>query len=225
LAHLTAVPALIETARAVGGRLPLLSLHNARLSIGCRALGIPFPGPLEVPERVVDGIVRFEVSVGGVKTTLRSPSLSPGIPRSPNPADPIRLILSDVAHRPYRHKTTDRGQFDDVLARARLREADDGLMLTLDGHVAECAIWSVFWWEGERLICPPLELGILPGVARARLSQLVPLEERRVGPLALAGRPIFVANAARGVVEVGSFNDRSVPADPRTGELAGRFWG
>lgn len=221
----TARPALIETARVVSGRLPLLSLHNARLSISCRALGIPFPGPLVVPEGVVDGIVRFEVSADGVKTTMRSQSPNPAIPESPSPADPIRLILSDVTHHPYPHKTTDRGQFDDALARARRREADDGLMVTLDGRVAECAVWSVFWWEEERLICPPLELGILPGVARARLSQLVPLEERRVGPLALAGRPIFVANAARGVVEVGSFNDRDVPADPRTAEVARRFWG
>ena len=217
--RLTGSPALIETARIVSGRLPLLSLHNARLSISCRALGVPFPGPLEVPVGVGDGIVRFEVSAGGVDVSLRPP-----IPQFRNPA-PIKLVLSDVAHRPYSHKTTDRGQFDDALARARRQGADDGLMRTLDGHVAECAIWSVFWWEGEGLMCPSLEIGVLPGVARARLSQLVPLEERRVGPVALAGRALFVANAARGVVGVGSLNDRDVPEDPRTAELMGRFWG
>jgi para-aminobenzoate synthetase/4-amino-4-deoxychorismate lyase len=216
---------LLETCRIVDGRLPLKSLHDARLSISCRALGIPFPGPLAVPEGVVDGIVRFEVSADGVETTVRSQSSNAGMPESPNPSDPITLVLSDVAHRPYPHKTTDRGQFDDALARARRRDADDGLMVTLDGHVAECAIWSVFWWEGEGVACPSLEVGVLPGVARARLSQLVPLEECRVGPLALAGRPMFVANAARGVVAVGSLNDRDVPADRRTGQLAGRFWG
>ena len=225
--RLTASPALIETARIVNGRLPLLALHNARLIISCRALGIPFPGPLAAPEGVTDGIGRFAVSAGGVEVSLRSPipqSRNPAIPQSRNPP-PIKLILSDVAHRPYPHKTTDRGHFDDALARARRRDADDGLMLSLDGHVAECAIWSVFWWEEERLLCPPLDIGILPGVARARLSQLAPLEERRVGPVALAGRPLFVANAARGVVAVGSLNEREVPADPRTGELAAGFWG
>ncbi len=224
--RLTARAALIETARVISGRLPLLSLHNARLTISCRALGIPFPGPLEVPEGVVDGIVRFEVSADGVETTMRSQFPNPEIPQSRNRGEPIRLVLSDVAYRPYPHKTTDRGQFDDALARARRRDADDGLMVTLDGHVAECAIWSVFWWEEtDRLMCPPLEIGILPGVARARLSQLVPLEGRRVEPLALAGRPMFVANAARGVVVVASLNGRAVPEDPRTEELAGGFWG
>ena len=74
-------------------------------------------------------------------------------------------------------------------------------------------------------MCPSLEIGVLPGVARARLSQLVPLEESRVGPVALVGRAMFVANAARGVVAVGSLNDRDVPDDPRTAELMGRFWG
>ncbi len=230
--HLSASPpdrptALIETCRVIKGRLPLKPLHDGRLSISCRALGIPFPGPLEVPEGVLNGIVRFEVSPGGVEPSLRPPIpqfWNPGISESRNPI-PIKLILSDVAHRPYPHKTTDRGQFDDALARARRQGADDGLMRTLDGHVAECAIWSVFWWEGERLMCPSLEVGILPGVARARLSQLVPLEECRVGPVALAGLPMFVANAARGVVAVRSLNDRDVPDDPRTAELAGRFWG
>ena len=219
--------ALVETCRLLNGRLPLKSLHDARLSIRCRALGIPFPGPLEVPDGVTDGIVRFEVSPGGIDVSLRSPipqSRNPGMPESRNPT-PIKLVLSDVTHRPYPHKTTDRSQFDDALARARRRDADDGLMLTLDGHVAECSIWSVFWWEGERLLCPSLEIGILPGVARARLSQLAPLEECRVGPVALAGQPMFVANAARGVVGVASLNDREVPADPRTGELAEGFWG
>jgi branched-subunit amino acid aminotransferase/4-amino-4-deoxychorismate lyase len=220
--------ALIETCRILDGRLPLKSLHEARLGTSCRALNIPFPGSLEEPAGVLDGIVRFEVSAGGVDVSLRPPIphfRNPGISESRNASPPFKLILSDVAHRPYPHKTTDRVQFDDALARAQRRDAGDGLMVTLDGHVAECAIWSVFWWEGERLMCPSLEVGILPGVARARLSQLVPLEERRVGPVALAGRPMFVANAARGVVAVVSLNGRDVPGDRRTAELAGQFWG
>ena len=207
--------ALIETCRVMNGRLPLKALHDARLSISCRALGIPYPGTLRVPEHADDGVVRLEVSSAGAEVALRPA----------DQADPVSLVISDVAHRPYPHKTTDRSRFDDVLARARLRHADDGLMLTLDGHVAECAIWSVFWWEEDGLVCPPLALGILPGVARARISQLVPLEERMVGPLALVGQAVLVANAARGVVPVASLNDHPVPEDPRTGELAGRFWG
>ena len=215
------MPHLIETCRVRGGRLPLKPLHDARLSIGCRALGIAYPGPLEVPEGMADGIVRFEVSAAGVVTSLRASAE----PRVAGGHDPVGLVLSDVAHRPYPHKTTDRGQFDDAMARARQREADDGLMLTLDGLVAECAISSLFWWEGEELCAPALDLGILPGVARARISQLVPLVERRVGPLVLLGRPLFVANAARGVVPVGSLDARDVGPDPRTGRLAKAFWG
>jgi len=128
-------------------------------------------------------------------------------------------------HRPYPDKTTKRGQFDDAVARAKVRGADDGLLLTIDGQVAECAIWGVFWWESDRVVAPSLDLGILMGVARARLTQLVDVEERTFGPLALAGQSVFVANAARGVVPVASLNDRAVPSDARTGELAGQFWG
>jgi len=222
------MPNLIETCRVMNGQLPLGHLHVARLAHSCRELGIPFPGSLDVTDGIEDGIVRYEISTDGVETSVRptiDESRTPERPKSRNPGDPIALVLSDVVHRPYPHKTTSRGQFDDALARAKARDADDGLLLTIDGYVAECAIWSVFWWEDDRVVTPSLELGVLPGVARVRLGQMAGVVERRVGPLALAGRSLFVANAARGVVGVGSLNDRAVPGDPRTDELAARFWG
>jgi branched-subunit amino acid aminotransferase/4-amino-4-deoxychorismate lyase len=186
------------------------------LAHSCRALQVPFPGALDVPAGIADGIVRYQISDAGVSSSLRDPTESPH--------RPLSLILSGVVHRPYPHKTTDRGRFDDARARARVAGADDAILLTLEGRVAECAIWTVFWWEGEQLATPALELGILPGVARVRLGQLVPIEERKVEPAALAGRSLFVANAARGVVSVATLEGRPVPDDGRTAELVARFW-
>jgi branched-subunit amino acid aminotransferase/4-amino-4-deoxychorismate lyase len=138
---------------------------------------------------------------------------------------PAVLALSAVVHRPYPHKTTRRAVFDRALEEARAVGADDAILLTAGGNVAECAVWSVFWWEGDRLCAPPLELGILPGVARARLEELAGgLAARRVGPEALEGRSVFVANAARGVVEVARLAGRPVPQDEGTARLSALFW-
>jgi branched-subunit amino acid aminotransferase/4-amino-4-deoxychorismate lyase len=91
--------------------------------------------------------------------------------------------------------------------------------------VAECAIWGIFWWEGDRLCAPPLSLGILPGVGRARLEELTGgIVERRVGPEELEERSLLVANAVRGVVPVASFRGRPVPQDPGTSRLSRSFW-
>jgi branched-subunit amino acid aminotransferase/4-amino-4-deoxychorismate lyase len=138
---------------------------------------------------------------------------------------PVSLALATVVHRSYTHKTTDRAQFDRALEEARAAGADDAIMLTAGGWVAECAVWGLFWWEGGRLCAPALELGVLPGVARARLEEMAGgLVERRVRLGDLEGRSLFVANAARGVVPVATLEGRKVPQDPGTARVSGTFW-
>lgn len=211
--------ALIETVRVRGGAAPLWYLHLRRLVASCRALGIPFPPAFDVPAGGPDRVHRLEVGPKGLAVAERAVG----------PAEPVRIVTVAEVHRPYPHKTTERAQFDRAAAEARAAWADDALMRTADGHVAECTIWGIFWWEGDRLCAPALDLGVLPGVARARIAELLErdgsgLQERRVPVAGLAGRGPFLANAARGIVPVASVDGQPVTADPRTGALAGRFW-
>ena len=79
--------------------------------------------------------------------------------------------------------------------------------------------------EAGRLRTPSLELGILPGIGRARVIELAQqVEEGRYPREALAGRSLFLTNAVRGVVALASLDGVLVPTDPRTTELARRFW-
>jgi branched-subunit amino acid aminotransferase/4-amino-4-deoxychorismate lyase len=205
---------LIETVRVRGGTAPLWRLHLRRLAAACEALGIPAPRDLRAPAGGGDRVHRLAVSASGVVVTERDVG----------PAGPVHLVTSAVAHRPYPHKTTGRAQFDAALAAARAAGADEALLLTPEGLVAETSIWSVLWWEGDRLSAPPLGLGILPGVARARIGELVEIAERRVPRPGLAGLPLVLANAARGVAEVASLDGVPVPASPATAALRARFW-
>jgi branched-subunit amino acid aminotransferase/4-amino-4-deoxychorismate lyase len=103
--------------------------------------------------------------------------------------------------------------------------AGDALLLAARGAVAECTIWSLLWWEGERLAAPPLGLDVLRSVSRMRLEELAgPLLERAVPREALTGRSLLVANAVRGVVPVARLDGVEVPQDARTMALATRFW-
>lgn len=208
--------ALIETIRVRQGTAPLWGLHLGRLARSCQALGVPFPGELAVPAGGLDRVHRLEVGPRGVTVTEREVGA----------AGPVRLVLGRAHHRPYPHKTTERGQFDHALAEARAAGADDALLLTPGGWVAEAAIWAVLWWEGDRLAGPPLEFGILPSVGRSRAAEIAgPIIETRATPADLAGRALVVVNAVRGVVPVAALAGRPMPNDPRTEALIAQFWG
>lgn len=200
--------------RVRNGRIPLLALHRRRLQISASSLGLPFT-ELAPAQGGPDRVVRAELGPLGLSITERPLG----------PAAPVRLIVSGVVHQPYPHKTVERAQFDRTLDQARNSGADDGILLTPDGFVAETAIWTLVWWEDSHLAAPPLDLGILPAVSRARLEEVVGrLTERRVRPVDLRGRAILVANAARGVVPVASLSGQPVPGHPDTPRLMEAFW-
>lgn len=206
---------LIETVRIRGGAAPLWYLHLRRLATSCRALGVPIPTDLPTPEGGADRVHRLLVSRRGVVAGERPVGSTA----------PVRLVTSKLVHRPYPHKVVDRERFDRALADAKEIGADDSLLLTVGGQVAETAIWSVLWWDEGKLCAPPLELGVLPGVARARLEELAGgIEERRATPDQLPAASAFVANAVRGVVAVASLDEKEVALSPHTEALAARFW-
>ena len=208
-------PSLIETIRIRNGEAPLWYLHLRRLAVSCKALGVPLPGVLEVPQGGNDRVYRLEVGMRGMQVSERLAG----------PTTPVKLVISKVAHHSYPYKTIDRAQFDRAVDAARAAGADDALLLTPGGFVAETSIWSVLWWEGDQLCGPAFDLGILPGVGRARVTELIGrVEERHSSLRELEGRPFILVNAVRGVVPVASLDGVPVPGSRETDALARRFW-
>jgi branched-subunit amino acid aminotransferase/4-amino-4-deoxychorismate lyase len=205
---------LIETVRVRAGTAPLWRLHLARLRRSAAELGIPLPARLEPPSGA-DRVVRLLAGPEGVAWSERAPGST----------RPVRLITTAAPHPGYGHKTTDRAVFDAARHAARESGVDDALFLTAAGRVAEASVWTLFWWDGARLATPALGLGILPGVARARLAAMTGgLAERELLAAGLKGRSLFVANAARGVVPVAELDGVEVASDPRVPALAAMFW-
>jgi branched-subunit amino acid aminotransferase/4-amino-4-deoxychorismate lyase len=213
--------AVFETIRLRAGRAPLLERHEARLAAACGVLGLPHPEP-SVAEAVarqagmLDGVVRVEVSARGTAVTTR------GLP----PLSPLAVVVAATPHAPYPRKITSRAAFEAALAEARASggRGDDAVLVTPGGLVAEGTAWNIFWWEADGPATPPLSLGVLPGVARGRVLELVPTVERECTPGDLVGRGLFATNAIRGVVAIQRLNGVPVPHDSRTIQLADRFW-
>ena len=210
---------LIETMRVRGGRIPFLERHLARLERSLRELGLPKPSQdvaaLVRPfAGIGEAVLRVDVCDGRAMVTVRDlPALDPPV-----------VITASEPHQPYPHKTTDRDAFADAAVEAEIAEADDALLLTHEGWVAEGTVWTLFWWDGDVVRTPALDLGILPGIGRARVLQLAGGAEGRHPRAALAGKSLFLTNAVRGVVRIAALDGTAAPADRRTAELARRFW-
>lgn len=210
---------LIETIRAKDGRLPWLGRHLGRLRASVAALGLATP-PAGIADlaRIAAGtgerVVRLELRDGHVALSTRDVTQH----------QTVALVVSAEQYRPYPHKTTQREQFGRALSNARRIGAQDALLVDPDGYVTEGTAWSLFWWDNGTLFTPAEELGILPGIGRSRIMELIGVTEARIRVSALAGHSLFLVNAVRGVVEIGSFQEQPAPSDPRTAELSSSFW-
>lgn len=80
------------------------------------------------------------------------------IPAACKPSD---LKLSNMLH--YRNAWRE----------ARKSGADDAMMLTVDGNVAETAIGNLFWKSGSTICTPSAGCDILPGIMRNNLIEII----------------------------------------------------
>ena len=196
--------------------MPLWRLHLDRLHRSAAALGYTIPPEPEPPSGGSDRVCRLEfASRGRLMVTERQVEEVAG----------LRLRTSPVPHRGYRHKTTNREWLDVGRLGAVTDGADDALFLSADGFVMESSIWSVFWWEGGEVAAPPLESGVLPGVARGRLGEVMGgLREALLPGVALSARGGFAANAARGVVPLVEVDGVQVLPNRELVALQKAFW-
>lgn len=207
---------LFETVRVMAGRAPLWPRHRERLLASARVLDVSPPSMMEPTWGGDDLVVRCELEAGMLRL----------VPREVPSSEPVVLATSPAAHRGYPHKVTDRSWLEAARLSVAPLRADDALMFDAAGRIVEATIWAVGWWEGERLVFPPLGLGGLPSVARGHLASIL-RGGGGVGVLdreGLRGRSLVACNAARGVVPVAALDGHAVPGNLRTAALAARFW-
>ena len=93
-------------------------------------------------------------------------------------------------------------------AEAKARGADDALFVDADTIVLEGPVTNVWWREGDVLVTPSLEVGILAGETRAALLELAAARgeavEEGVFPLArlLAADEVFTSSSVREIIPV-----------------------
>lgn len=206
---------LVETVRIIDGVAPLWPLHRWRLMNSSLLLGLPLP-EFEAPSGGPDRILRIEFHADGALVTERDVGN----------LESISLASSPAPHRGYPHKIASRAWLEAARATGRSAGADDALLFDAQGHLIEASRWSVGWWDGETLCFPPLRLGGLKSVSRARLTEMARngVREAVLTRDEVAKKSFVVCNAARGVLSVAMLDGILVPENARTAALAKRFW-
>ena len=165
---------LIETMRFTPEEgIPLLEAHLSRMKDSAAELGFVFDrhearNQLHACCFVLDepGRIRLLAS--------RSAAIAlevQGMPDAwPNPATCIILPLPvDSGDWRLRHKTTDRGFYEDAQAIARRHGATEALFVREDGLLTEGCVTNIFVERDGLWLTPPAALGLLPGVFRQSL--------------------------------------------------------
>lgn len=234
---------LFETMRVEEGRVHLRERHLRRLVDAAGMLEITLPEIESIREalratvdanRLASGILRLTLTRGIQREGLggdteRSTLIVSQRPllQSQNQTGRQRLITLErrlsPPDTPTRIKSTSHLTYVLAAREAAHRGADEGVMLTPDGLVAEGTIANIFIVRGGVLLTAPISLGVLPGIARGRVLELAAalgIEAREIAfdREALHGADeCFFTNAARGVVVAGSVDGIALAADAPIG--------
>jgi branched-chain amino acid aminotransferase len=171
---------VFEGIRTYGRRPRTPGWHLDRLARSAGAVGLAIDRGLLEEELAAfcaattapDCAVRLIVTRGGQRVWREEP-----IP----PPAPVRLL--PVEHRVtpllVGAKTLSYAANMAAGRRARAAGCDDALLVDADrGLVLEGPTWSLGWLEGDELVFPPLELGILDSLTRRLAQAALPTRER-----------------------------------------------
>lgn len=233
--------ALYESLRVYRSGYFRFDEHYRRLVRGAQALGIRVPaaeelrrigGELAARNAIFDGTMRVLLTRGSGGEGLAPGGAGPPtvvVTLAPIPEARLRraeagwtAIVAKArrasAALPAVIKSANR--LDAILAKLEAEEAgaDEAILLTTDGWVAEGTICNVFWRRGDTWYTPALDLGVLPGVTRGIVLEIAAREETRVEEgrypveaLRMADE-VFVTMTSLGIVRVRALDGRALPA-------------
>ncbi len=237
---------VFETVRIHHGRPVWLDRHLARLSQSCQAIRLEPPLPAINWQDVFQQVIaRNQLDHAMIRLTLSRGPQDPGdigARTSASCDDPTVVLIP----RPLRHITAQQrldgvpiitttirrpsplsspthaktlNYLNNLLAarEATARGAFEGLQLTLDGYLAECAMSNVFFVTQDTLHTPSLDCGVLPGVTRGIVLEAAPAiglhvrEGRYLPDVLYEADECFVTGSGIGILPVATIDGRPLP--------------
>ncbi len=188
---------LFETFRSYDGKLPFLDKHLERMEWSSTFLGIPFPHPAHLRKGVSDLLEANKIKNARIKILISAlnKGLRPSVLEEDNEINTVILcepflpwpdekyeqgidltFIHSVKNDPPPASTVKAMNYlTKMIARREIAEKKtfDGILLTANGFVAETTSSNIFWVSGKKIHTPPTSLGLLPGVTRQIVINLI----------------------------------------------------
>jgi branched-chain amino acid aminotransferase len=244
---------LFETVRAVGGRPQFFALHYQRLAKSAKRLRIALPLTAAGLEETVRGLcAKSRLDDATVRITLTrgrylgglaiDPSLPPTLIITVAPVTGlpeglyrrgVKVIVSDInkaAASGLDSSIKSTNYLANIFAKAQAdkRGAYEAILLGPRGEIAELSTSSFFCVKAGKVLTPPLETGILPGITRQVLLRILKREglphgEARLFPKDAARmQEAFLCSSVRGLVPITRIDGTKV-GDGRPGPIYRRL--
>jgi branched-subunit amino acid aminotransferase/4-amino-4-deoxychorismate lyase len=233
--------AAFETMRVYDGRPFRLPEHLARLAGSAERIGLDRPDAAEIEAlarvalahaRAPEAVLRLYWTPGPPAGEHRAIALVGPIPDWIDDARARGQRLVSLLH-PRRSapwllpgtKSTSYAVSIAAEAEAKARGADDAVFVDADGIVLEGPVTNVWWREGDALVTPSVEVGILAGETRAALLALAARAGYAVAegiyPLErlLAADEVFTSSSVREVMPVVSVDGHALERGPAAASL------
>jgi branched chain amino acid aminotransferase apoenzyme (EC 2.6.1.42) len=233
-----------ETLRAYGGSVFRWEAHADRLRQSCDALEIDHGlDSAALRERIDETLAANELQEAYVKLSITRGRQPGKLDPAPDSDPTVVVYVSPLAKGgtgsesvwdgPARLQTVSTQRIPDealpaqakthnylneILARLELREtdADEALMLDLDGNIAEGATCNIFFVDDDGLRTPRLDGSILPGITRETVLAIaeeegIPVEQSQYEPARLReADEVFLTNSTWEVRPVASVDGKTI---------------
>ena len=240
---------VFETLRAYSGRVFRLEHHLKRMHEGLQVLRMEPNGEEHGIERAINELLKLN----NLSDAALRISVFRGEGEGPEPPDGIRasILISAKPLNKYRAQDYETGfsahlvsmrrssysplsrikslnYLDNILARLEAREhnAQEALLLNTLGWVAEGATSNIFIIKHKKLITPPVDAGILPGITRAAVLEIAGIvdlqtQEETFSPEELLrADESFLTNSLMEIMPLVTLNERKIGSG-RPGPLTG----
>jgi branched-chain amino acid aminotransferase len=208
--------------------------HLTRMKKAARKLDIPFDrDAIEagIDTRLKDltesHVMRITLTRGQTQRGLAADGDTPTLQISTDPFDvasigkPVTLATSSIRRNPAsvtdRHKTTSYANNVFAAREAKARGADDALLFNQDGLLACTSIANIFIQREGKLLTPPEQDGVLPGVMRRFLIEHTFAEVRSIERDELEDADgVFLTNSLRFLSPVIRLDGEDLPQADRS---------
>ncbi len=223
---------LFETLKFSGARILFAEAHWRRFSESCAALGMPLPLALAdfvdlcrqaiQTCRLDEGALRIQYSKGsGHYDLLLTVKENRYVPSRYEKG--FRICMASGKRNPYARLTYIKSgnYLENYLEKeqALKNHFDEAIFLNTDGHLSEGTFTNLFWVKDGVVRTPAVSCGILPGILREKVIELIrglgiPLE---IGAFPeeelLAADEIFLTNSLMEIMPVCKLESRRFKID------------